>query len=404
MIKTLQRKITLLLALMLGMIWIGVIAAFNLSNYREALMEMKGDVREEIRESGWKKFVETRGESVNLEEVDYALFLVDGEGKPQLLKNHYPGMSDEKLLEYGRQICENRKTGIQFLRVTYFVKTGRHIGTCFVVVNGAPALRAILPTMMISLVLGIVGLFSLIVASRIISGWIVNPVRKMLESEKRFMSDAGHELKTPLTVISANTQLLLGENGDNKNLQYIRQETERMTVLVNKMLRLVRLDVAQENMEHRKFSISEALLDVICPMESIAYEKQIQMDIRIPENMEIVGDEAQMQSVMSVLLDNAISYTPKGGQIQIQAELHAKRFFLRVSNTGEPIPEEMQHKLFERFFRADEARGDKGDHFGLGLSIAAKIVEQHHGKITVQSENGMNIFQVILPVSGRKQI
>jgi signal transduction histidine kinase len=116
-------------------------------------------------------------------------------------------------------------------------------------------------------------------------------------------------------------------------------------------------------------------------------------------HMQMTGDAEQMKSVMSILLDNAISYTEEGGRIRVTAGLHGNRFQLLVANTGEPIPPEQRERLFERFFRTDEARGDAEGHFGLGLSIAGRIVENSHGKISVESKNGENLFRVILPKS-----
>ena len=211
------------------------------------------------------------------------------------------------------------------------------------------------------------------------------------------MSNASHELKTPLTVISTNAQLLSEEIGDNRHLQYIRQETDQMIAMVNKMLTLMRLDVPMEQTVFQRFRVDEVLLDVIFPMESVAYEKKLTMDADIEDGMELTGDAEQIRKLMTILLDNAICYTPEGGVIRIQASVRARRFHLRVSNTGEEIPKEQQEKLFERFYRADEARVSDGSHFGLGLSIAGSIVSNHHGRIWVESHDGQNVFQVILP-------
>lgn len=168
------------------------------------------------------------------------------------------------------------------------------------------------------------------------------------------MSNTSHELKTPLTVIRTNAELLHDEIGENKHLQYIQQETDRMISMVNQMLTLMKLD----------------------------------------------GHEAS-RNCYSYRVDNAVSYSPEGGCIVVEAEISAKRFILSVSNPGEAISEKDKERLFERFYRKDEAREETGNHFGLGLSIAGSIVANHHGKITVESKNGSNIFRVNLPVTSR---
>ena len=168
-----------------------------------------------------------------------------------------------------------------------------------------------------------------------------------------------------------------------------------MISLVNKMLTLVRLDTVQNQTPMKRFQVDDALYDIIYPMESVAYEKKIRITTDIQEDMYIDGVEDQIQDLLSILLNNAISYTPQAGEIVIRCYLQTKKFHLSVANTGDPIPEETRDRLFERFFRADEAREDNG-HYGLGLSIASSIVAHHGGHISVSYEDGKNVFSVIL--------
>ena len=228
---------------------------------------------------------------------------------------------------------------------------------------------------------------------------MVKPIEDMIRSEKTFISNASHELKTPLAVISANTELLTSELAvDNKHLLYIQQETSRMISLVQKLLTLTRLDAPQYKESHSVFSVDEALFDIIYPMESVAYEKELSLETDIQENMKIDGNKEHIQTLISILLNNAISYTPKHGSIYIHAHVQNRKFYLSVANTGEPISNEIRDKLFERFFRADNVREDNG-HFGLGLSIAKSIVHNHSGKISVDRSGNENIFSVTLPVT-----
>lgn len=286
----------------------------------------------------------------------------------------------------------------RFLKYTYIYKFKRNTNQRYIIlISGTQAMKDTLPTLILCLILLAVGILVFSFASKIISRLLVQPVENMINSEKNFISNASHELKTPLTVIRTNTELLSSEIGNtNKHLEYISQETERMISLINKMLTLVRLDSTQIQENTELFCVDEALLDIIYPMESIAYEKSITISTDIKENMFIKGNKEQIQNVMSILLNNAISYTPADGQIHIHAELHSKKLYLDVANSGDPIPEDIRNRLFERFFRADEARQDNG-HFGLGLSIASSIVSHYSGKISVDRKNDMNVFSVVLP-------
>lgn len=331
-----------------------------------------------------------------MESIDYALFHVKKEGTVELYSSHIRGIDEQKLYAYAQEVADHWKEPLEFWEVTNITKQGKS-GRYVVLISVYPAVRAMFPTIAACLLFAGVGIALLILLTRMLSRHLVQPVEQMISAEKKFMSNASHELKTPLTVISANTQLLAEEIGDNRHLQYIRQETDRMITMVNRMLTLMRLDAPVEQMEYRRFCVDEALFNVIYPMESVAYEKQLKMKIDVQEQIYMIGDEEQIKNVMSILLDNAISYTPEGGTIMIRASLRSRKLSMSVSNSGEPIPKEQQEKLFERFFRMDEAREASGNHFGLGLSIAGSIVANHHGKIWVESRDGQNIFHVVLP-------
>jgi two-component system OmpR family sensor kinase len=122
------------------------------------------------------------------------------------------------------------------------------------------------------------------------------------------------------------------------------------------------------------------------------------MELDVALGLSVTGDLEKIQSVVSILVDNAISYTKSGGKIHIQASNADDKILIRVANSGEPIPQELRERLFERYFRNDSAGSDAGQHFGLGLSIAGRVVENHHGSIRVDSADGENIFEVLLPV------
>lgn len=401
MIKTLRKKISIIFASLLGAIWVLIIVLFNWSNYKGQLRELRSSVRLEIKESGWNKFLKTGGEdeAFDLKDLEYCVVQLKEDGTVSVLANHFPSIPEESLTGY---IVEQRKNNWTlddgFSKITYISKFKKKYGKCLVLISTKPALRAEMKLAAVSLVIAVAGIFVLIAAVKYLSGWLVRPVEESIQSEKKFMSNASHELKTPLTVIRTNIELLSDEIGGNKHLQYIGMETERMVSLVNKMLTLVRLDAHYTEQKFQKFRLDEALLNVIYPMESVAYEKNIRMDIQVEEGMGFTGNEEQIQSVMSILLDNAISYTSEGGSIEISAKIHSRKFYLIVANTGDPIPAELKDKMFERFYRQDEARESTSEHLGLGLSIAKSIVEKHHGKIRVESAGGMNIFHVVLPV------
>lgn len=393
MIKKLQKKLTTLLIFLLTIIWIGILLLFLNSTYKNNLKDEKEDVRSALREIKWKNFIRTQETALDLEDIGYCVFQIDDYKQPHILFQTFTNKTDEELLRYAKKYSLTWKKTHQTYKYIYIYKLRKKQ---LMLISSAPALQATIPAIVLCIFLLFGGLILFTFSSRIISRWLTQPIEDMISSEKKFISNASHELKTPLAVIRANTQLLQKEiSADNKHLEYIHQETERMIVLVNKMLTLVRLDTAQNQAQPKRFRVDEALYDIIYPMESVAYEKKIRMTVDIQEEMYIDGIEDQIQNLLSILLNNAISYTPEYGEIVIRAYIQAKKFYLKVSNSGDPIPEEIRDRLFERFFRADEAREDNG-HYGLGLSIASSIAANHGGRIRVDYEDHKNVFSVVL--------
>ena len=393
MIKKLQKKLTTLLIFLLTIIWIGILLLFLNSTYKNNLKDVKEDVRSALREIKWKNFIRTQGTALDLEDIGYCVFQIDDYKQPHILFQTFTNKTDEELLRYAKKYSLTWKKTHQTYKYIYIYKLRKKQ---LMLISSAPALQATIPAIVLCIFLLFGGLILFTFSSRIISRWLTQPIEDMISSEKKFISNASHELKTPLAVIRANTQLLQKEiSADNKHLEYIHQETERMIVLVNKMLTLVRLDTAQNQAQPKRFRVDEALYDIIYPMESVAYEKKIRMTVDIQKEMYIDGIEDQIQNLLSILLNNAISYTPEYGEIVIRAYIQAKKFYLKVSNSGDPIPEEIRDRLFERFFRVDEAREDNG-HYGLGLSIASSIAANHGGRIRVDYEDHKNVFSVVL--------
>ncbi len=226
---------------------------------------------------------------------------------------------------------------------------------------------------------------------------MVRPVEEAFTRQKQFVSDASHELKTPLAVISANAEVLEQEIGENEYLGYIRSEVARTDSLVRNLLTLARLDRGGAAAEMKPFDLSHALLDVILPFESTVYEAGKTMEYDIPDGIRCCGNEEMIKQLAVILLSNALKYADDGGRIRISLDTRGRQREIRVFNTGDPIPPEAQEKIFDRFWRGDPAHGRDTDGHGLGLAIARSIVETHRGKISVESrENEGTAFTVLL--------
>lgn len=222
----------------------------------------------------------------------------------------------------------------------------------------------------------------------ILSDWAIKPVKNSFEKQRQFVADASHELKTPLTVVLANIDVLKDEIGNNKWLEFIKMEMNRMSELTNNLLYLAKND-SDENVYNMKlFNLSEAIMTSTLPFESVAFENERNIIIDIEENIYIKGDENRIKQVVIILIDNAIKNANKNGEIKVSLKLHSNKKVISVFNSGDGIKEEDKSKIFERFYRSDSSRARDTGGYGLGLSIAKSIIYGHGGKIQVESEVG----------------
>ena len=251
----------------------------------------------------------------------------------------------------------------------------------------------------ICLLIGGIGVAVLFIVVVVLSHWFVKPVQVAFEKQRQFISDAGHELKTPLTVISANADVLGNVYGGNKWLKYIQSDVERMSVLVNELLTLTRIEQPEMPKQHGEFDLSRALLEVVLPFESTAFEAGKHMEMDLEERVSYHGDASQIKRLITILVDNAIKYSDPGGMVRISLKTHNAKRVIRVYNTGPGIPETERDKVFERFYRGDAAHSREKDGYGLGLAIAKSIVDAHKGQIVLEGVEGQWVaFQVTLSI------
>lgn len=237
----------------------------------------------------------------------------------------------------------------------------------------------------------------------------IKPIEDSYNKQKQFIADASHELKTPLTAINTNIDVLLshGEstiNEEKKWLSYIKSEAERMTKLTNELLYLARLDYDQNNMLYEKTSFSDAAEGVILTMEAVIYENKIKFSYNIEPDIFVLSSSELLKQLVMILLDNAIKYTPENGSIYLECKKHGQEAILTVKNTGEGISADDLTQIFERFYRTDKSRSRDSGGYGLGLAIAQSIAKSAKGSISVSSKpNEYTEFTVKLPLLSRQE-
>ena len=255
--------------------------------------------------------------------------------------------------------------------------------------------QAVLRKMMSSyLFIALASLLLLLGVSILLSRWATRPVEKAWTQQRQFLSDASHELKTPLTVILSNAELLEQAQLSDKPARWadnILSEAGRMRSLVEEMLTLARADNMVRTAVMAEVSLSDVAADCALAFEPVAFEAGKPLEYQIADGTLVLGDGDKLRQLISILLDNAIKYGADGGTITLSLQKTDRQARLTVSNPGDPIPPEQLGRLFERFYRADVSRGEKSG-FGLGLPIARTIAEEHKGTLRAESDAGSTRF------------
>lgn len=233
------------------------------------------------------------------------------------------------------------------------------------------------------------------------SGKILKPVTESYEKQKRFITDAGHEIKTPLAIIKADAEVLEMEFGENEWLDGIKDQIQRLTGLTSDLVYLSRMEEAESNIPMIEFPLSDVISETAMSFQAMAQTQNKTFLCQIPPMLSYTGNEKAIRQLMNILLDNALKYSPEQGQISITVRKTSRQLCINVFNTtAQPITTEQLSHLFERFYRADASRSSQSGGYGIGLSVAQAITAAHNGKISVHSQDGQSLeISVQLPVS-----
>ncbi|TEB06038.1 Sensor kinase CusS [Pelotomaculum schinkii] len=331
--------------------------------------------------------------------------LLDDQGKIISAARENVAVSDEMIAEVSeRVLASGRQEGILYDQRLRFLLKHTPEGVRITFADMTRELEAMTNLMITLLLVGAGGLAAFFLISLFLSGWALNPVEKAWEQQRRFVADASHELKTPLTVILANTGILLAHRQDtidrqSKWVEYTQAEANRMKKLVDDLLFLAKSDAAEAPALQTSMNFSDVVWSCFLHFESVAYEQGIIIKSEIAPDITLTGDEGQLNQLAVILLDNACKYAGKSGTVTLTLKRLQESVLLTVSNTGAPIPVEHLNHIFERFYRSDSSRSREQGGYGLGLAIAKAIVENHRGRISVESsEKAGTTFSVNFPL------
>ncbi len=409
MINKLKKKIFWIIQISLSIIVLGVITIFTVFSYKNTISSstmfmdrVEGrienrtegkDDKEEIKNDMSKGFNEPR----NVE--DPFVINVEGVYKFEINNNNAivresNGVTDELrnyAIEISNKTSEEGFIGNYIYKIRKFGNNGIEV----TLMENENAIARLKTTILFAVIIGLILLILIYVIAKKIASLIVKPVEETFEKQKQFVSDASHELKTPLAVIEANADVLQDKSGENKWITYIQNEVQSMNKLVNDLLTLAKMEETKGNNYH-KFDLSKEIQMSTAVFESMMFEKKIKLETNIQEKIEFNGDKEDIKHILSILLDNAIKHTNEEGKIVVNLEKEKNEIKIEVKNQGEPIPEEEREKIFERFYRVDKARSRSEKRYGLGLSIANEIVNKYKGTIKATSQDGYTSFVVTL--------
>lgn len=331
-------------------------------------------------------------------------FTVQLGGKGELLSTSggYYDLSDKEFLKelIARAMGSRETTGILKEYDLRFCRVATPIGTVLVFADLAGENRTLEQLVQTSVVIGIFSFLLFLGISMFLSRWAVKPVAAAWRQQKQFVADASHELKTPLTVILTNAELLQSEDYDETARHQFSRNillmSEQMRQLVEKLLELARAETGQTAQQMQPVNFSKLVLDEAISFEGVFVEKGLRLESRAEPDITVRGSEQALRQVVGILLDNAQKYSAPEGETVLQlSSVGQGKCRLTVANTGAAIPAGELQKIFQRFYRRDAARSRDGS-VGLGLSIAESIVTRHKGKIWAESREGINTFTVEL--------
>ena len=252
------------------------------------------------------------------------------------------------------------------------------------------------------LVVGLVMLFAILIISYFFAGRAIKPISEAWEKQKQFITDASHELKTPLTIITSNYDALLSVQDETIKSQlkwfyYMKTGTDRMAKLINDLLTLSRMENRELQLEGSEVNISEEGNALIASMEAAIIKKNIALSLSIEPDVIVNSNRDEIRQVIAILLDNAVKYTNEAGRISISLSKSKSHAIFFIKNDGKEIPDQDLSKIFDRFYRTDPSRTGEAGGYGLGLSIAKTVINNLGGNIFAEKdENGMTIFTFML--------
>ena len=339
-------------------------------------------------------------------QLPYFILYLDSQGRIVDTAGGFYELPEQSVLEAMVEVAKERKNGVLEEQNLRFASFPGKEGTTLVFVDLSSQCTTLRNLLKNAVLVGLLGFAGFLGLSLFLSWWAIRPVDAAWQQQKQFLADASHELKTPLTVIITNAELLQSGEYEQASRETFQESiltmARQMRSLVEQMLELARSDSQKANLTLTGVDLSQLVLQSALSMEALFFERGLVLTEEITPGIRVRGNAQGLQQVTEVLLDNARKYSGSGGEVRLKlAPWGHGRCRLWVESPGKALSAQERKDIFRRFYRMDKARSRDGS-FGLGLPIAQSIVVQHHGQIWAESGNGTNTFFVELPLLSEK--
>ncbi len=408
MIKKLQRKFIMITMASLALVVLILLGSINAINIYQMDSKVNGALKILSENQGKFPLYEKGkppsndlnfGFQMNEEtqfETRYFVVKVNKDGSiREIDRSHIAAISSEDAAGYASKILVGNKNS-GYKGIYKYIVVHKSDGYMLVFMDCRSQIQMATLFLLTSCAVALINLLLVFILVSIFSKKAINPIIENMEKQKQFITDAGHEIKTPLAIISANADVLELTGGENEWISSTRNQITRLDKLVKNLLTLSKMDEGNIKLIFTDFDLSDAVFETTGPFGTIAetHNKKFIMDIK--PGLKFHGDEDSIHQLVSTLVDNAIKYSNEEGTIKISLSAAKRGAKLEVYNTTDTIDKENLDKLFDRFYRADSSRARETGGYGIGLSIANSIVQAHHGKISVKSDDGKSICFTIL--------
>lgn len=408
MIKKLQRKFVMIAMISLGLVMVLLVGLINIIYLNQMNSKINSTIQILSENEGKFPMFERKeppkswpnyGFEMNPEtqfETRYFVVEVNNDGEVETTNTgHIKAITSEEAGEYAENVMSsNKKSG--FEGIYKYAVVEQTDGYMVIFVDCRNQIQTATLLLVTSIGVAFITLLLMFILVSVFSKKAIKPFIVNMEKQKQFITDAGHEIKTPLAIISANADVLELTGGESEWITSIRNQTSRLDKLVKNLLMLSKMDEANIKLIFTDFDLSETVRKTAASFHSIAETTKKNYVLDIHRNIKLHGDESSIQQLVSTLVDNAMKYSDEEGTIRVSLTTSKKRAKLEVYNTTKEIKVDQLDQLFDRFYRADSSRSRETGGYGIGLSITKSIVEAHHGKITVKSEDGKSICFTVL--------